>query len=519
MKLDTRIAGHLVLLGIFILSIVMCASGAHAQGVSGFNDPGARGASAAGGGGDLAPVEPTVDGGGITVGATAQVVVLFRNDSGRRVQTGAIQLYPSSTVSASVSLNQCASEDLPAGASCAVALSVKGLQAGAWRIEMIMRHSGRSRLVTTTLNGQIETGEGSDNRFVSDVEAIPSELDFGSLDDSSSSIRPVVLRNTTSEAIDLNAIYIEASEQSGYSLRTDCTRLEPGQACLMTVTWSPILKGSASGVLVIEHSGPTSIASITLNGDFAPSAPTEAEIFPDAVPGKGLLVSSRATVDFGSGIESISAITVSLVNVGDAPLTIQDVRMASSDSAGISVSKSGCVPDMVLGPVEACALTLSWAPTREGQILDDVQILHDGARGILVLPVRGTATDTISQDAKPVRLASGGTISASLDGGGTDGMMFVRDDTIDPGSILDGFIVTSHSARRAIISGPGGSRIVFNGEEVVLGGVLWDVAIRGSGVQFQTGDEKVLLLFDRSLSSVNQSSRQSSGGLAAQGGN
>ncbi len=491
-----------------VLAIFGLAAPAHAQ-PAGFTDPGAR--TSGGAAGDLVPVDDNVDGGDITVGATAQVVVLFRNDSGRPVQTGAIQLYPSSTVSASVALNQCAAEDLPAGAVCAVGLSVKGLQAGSWRIEMLMRHSGRSRLVTATLGGRVSTGEGSEDRFVSDIEAIPSELDFGDITTSQPVIRALVMRNITSEAIDINAIYIEAAEQSGYSLRTDCTRLTPGQACVVIVTWSPVLAGEAAGVLIVEHTGPTTVASVNLLGDFDPDDTEQAEIFPQAVPGKGLLVSSQEAIDFGGNIETVSAITVSLVNVGDAPVTLNEIKLASTDNGGMSISRTGCMVETVLEPVEACPLTVTWSPVREGQILDDVQIWHDGARGVLVLPVRGTASDIVSQDAKPVRLASGGTISATLGTGDatTEGLQFVRDETIDPASVLDGFVVTSHSPQRAIIAGPGGSRIVFNGEEVILGGILWNVNIRTSGVEFRTGDDTVLLLFDRSLSSVNRVSAQS----------
>ena len=493
-----------------VLVVLTLATATASAQTAGFNDPGSRTGNTGGAVGDLVPVDAAVDGGQITVGASAQVVVLFRNDSGRPVQTGAIQLYPSSTVSASVSLNQCSAEPLPAGASCAVALSVKGLQAGSWRIELIMRHSGRSRLVTATMSGQVQSGEGSDDKFVSDVEAIPDELDFGSLETAQPVVRAVILRNITSNQIDINAIYIEAADQAGYSLRTDCDSLAPGQACLMTVIWSPVLKGDASGVLVVEHTGPTSVASVNLTGDFDPDDTNEAQIFPEAVPGRGLMVSSLSEVDFGDGIATVSAISVSLVNVGDAPLRIKDLRLASSDSGGLSINKTGCLPDMVLEPVEACPLTVTWSPVREGQIIDDIQVVHDGARGILVLPVRGRASKIVSQDTKPVRLASGGTISASLgEDGATEGIAFVRDESIDPASVLDGFVVTSHSPTRAIISGPGGSRIVFNREEVVLGGLLWSVNIRPSGVQFSTGDEKVLLLFDRSLSSVNRVSGQS----------
>ncbi len=496
---------------LFVLTVWVGVSSASANG---FSDPDARGK--AGRGGDLLPVDADVDGGQITIGATAQVVVLFRNDSGRPVTMGAIQLYPSSTVSGKVSLNQCSQEPLASGAVCAVALSVKALQSGTWRVEMLMRHSGRSRLVTSTLSGQVDAGEDGAEKFISDIEAIPDELDFGNLDTAHPIIKAIVLRNITSEPVDINAVYIEAADQAGYSLKTDCESLGPGQACILTVTWSPVSKGQATGVLLVEHTGPTTVASVNLDGDYDPENTTEAELFPEAVPGKGLLVASLSEVAFGSGIETTSAITVSLVNVGDAPLAIKDIRLASTDN-GLSISKKGCAPEMILEPVEACPLTLAWSPVREGAILDDVQILHDGARGILVLPVRGDSSGVISQDTKAVRLAGSGTATLAQGGGDSDRLVLVRDDDVDPASVLDGFVVTSHSPKRSIISGPGGSRIVFDGEEVVLGGFLWYVNIRSSGVEFRSGNEKVLLLFDRSLSSINRVSTQSSSAASSSG--
>ena len=45
-------------------------------------------------------------------------------------------------------------------------------------------------------------------------------------------------------------------------------------------------------------------------------------------------------------------------------------------------------------------------------------------------------------------------------------------------SLLDGYKITSFSPTRAIINGPGGSRIVFDNEEIVLGGVPWFVTIK-----------------------------------------
>lgn len=513
-------------LGLMALGAASIASPALAQ--TAFGDPPSRGGTGgASGGGDLVPVQAAVDGGQISVGATSQVVILFRNDSGRPLQAGAIQLYPSSTVSANVALNNCSSknaagvvEELAAGAVCAVSVSVKGLQAGSWRTEFLMRHSGRARLVTATLSGTVTAADTGEKEFISDIEAIPNELDFGDLESAQSVVRGVVLRNITSEAIDINAIYIEAAAQSGYSLRTDCSVLNPGQACIVTVTWSPVLEGQASGVLLVEHNGPTSVASVMLDGEFNPTETEQAKPFPRAVPGKGLLVASQEEVDFGAGVATTSAITVSLVNIGDAPLTIGDVQMASGDN-GVSISKKGCTAKTVLEPVEACPLTLTWSPVREGAIIDDVQVTHDGTRGVLVLPVRGSSNTVISQDTKAVRIASV-TDTASLEPGETLSSaretVLVRDDSVDPASVLDGFVVTSHSAKRGIISGPGGSRIVYDGEEVVIGGFLWNVNIRSSGVEFRSGDDKVLLLFDRSLSSVNRVTGQSGSGSSSSSG-
>ncbi len=498
---------------LLFLGVIRSASAEPAW-ANAFNDPNARmpGAAAGAGNSDLVPVVANVDGGKISVGSTAQVVILFRNDSGHPLQVGAIQLYPSSTVSADITSNQCAQEDLPAASVCAVSIAVKALQSGAWRVEMLIRHNGRARLTAAAASGTVESGEGSKGSFVNDVQAFPDKLDFGEIVSSQSVVKGVVLRNTTTEPIDVNSIYIEAADKAGFSVKTDCAHLLSGQACMAIVTWSPVLSGQVSGLLVIDHSGHTKVTSVDMTGKYSPTKSAEAETFPEAVPGKGLLVASQKDVDFGAGIATTSAVTVSLVNVGDAPLTIQDLRLANEQD-GLSIGKDGCAPGTILQPVEACPLTLSWSPVREGAILDDVQVIHDGTRGVLVLPVKGSSTGAISQDSKAVKLvgAAAGTLEPheSVSSAGR-----ARGSNIDPASILDGFTVTSHAATRAIISGPGGSRIVTEGQQIVLGGFVWNVKVRPSGVEFNNANEKVLLLFDRSLS-VARTPAGASGAAAA----
>lgn len=531
-------AFRLVLLAFFALIGVYIGTNYAIAQYPGFSDPGAK--VSGGGGAGLVPVVTSIDGGVIPIGATAQVVVRFRNDGAQPVQTGLIRLYPSSTVSATASMNQCEEEPLVSGAECAIALSVKGLQAGPWRVEMLMSHSGRTRLVTSTLSGNVEvTGDGSEN-LATDVEALPKDLDFGSLNESQTLVQPITLRNITSKPIDIKSVSINASELSGYAMTTECETLEPGQACIAIVSWSPQVRGRSSGVMVVNHTGPTAITSIPIGGEYSPGNVSEAQVFPEAVPGKGLMVSSQTELDFGNDVDTASTLTVSLVNAGDAPLDIKTLRLSGSDN-GLSFAESGCSQETVLMPIEACPLTLSWSPTRIGAIFDDVQIIHNGVRGVLVLPVRGSASSTVSKDQKAIVLSSGSERLVLDNDMDADDIERIVNDTADPApspvrndppppprstqdslppvanaaSVLDGYKITSFSPSRAIINGPGGSRLIFNNERIVLGGVPWFVVIQNNGIEFLHQGQRVLLLFDRSLSSLSQNSGGGSGNAAA----
>lgn len=506
--------------------IVMGGSvSAYAQ-YPGFDAPGSR--VSGGGAVGLVPVDSGIDGGTIPMGATAQVVVLFRNEGARPVETGKINLYPSSNVAVSVSLNQCSVEALPSGAECAVAVSVKGLQAGAWRLEMLMLHSGRTRLVTATISGLVEAnGDGAD-KLSSDIEVIPSDLDFGGLASGQALVEPVILRNITSNPIRISDIFINASAHAGYTVDAECEELQAGEACIATVTWSPQQRGPATGVLVVKHNGATGVASVSLSGDYAPDDVDEAEIFPDAVPGKGLLVSSQIEVDFGNDVSSASTITVSLVNVGDSSLMLNGLKLSGSDN-GLNIGVNGCAEGLVLEPIEACPLTLTWSPTRVGALLDDIQISHDGARGILVIPVRGDAEAVVSQNQKAIVLTTSSPTrvirqndvivekyenkhsSPSRDTGQNVKAV------VNAASALDGLRITSFAATRAIVNGPGGSRLLYDNEQVMLGGIVWDVDIQGNGIEFSNGADRILLLFDRSLSSLNRIVAQSSRSVSSGG--
>lgn len=470
------------------LSLFLMLGTTQAMAQSAFGDPTEQVAE---GGGGLIAVESDIDAGTVPVGSTSQVIARFKNEGARPIEFRDINLYPSSTISAVVGINECVAEPLISGAECAVIVSVKGLQPGNWRTEMLIRHTGRSRLVTARINGVVETSD--ENVTIStDIEVTPNPVDFGTLEASRPIIRSLTIRNITANPIRVGEMFIDAPSQSGYDLRTDCETLVSGQACIASILWSPLIEGPSSGFLVIEHNGASGVTNIPLTGEFTPGKAEQAEIFPNSLPGKGVLVSSETEIEFGTGINAQSAITVSLVNVGDEDLTLESIDLAGSEN-GLKLIKNGCKDDLVLSPTQACPLTINWSPTKIGAVIDDVQVRHDGARGVLILPVRGTASEAVSRDSKPIVMMQGG--EAKQSGSSTSS----SPNRGQP--VLDGYIVTSHSAKHAIIKGPIGSRIVADGKATLIGGYEWKIDIVDEGVRLTSGANIVLLVFDRSLSS------------------
>ena len=498
----------------FVSAVSLFSAQAFAQ--SAFNDPGAG--IVEGGSGALVAVETKVEAGTIDPGTNNSMIVQFRNESGADIEFKDVKLFPSSNVTATTTSDQCSAEPLQPGAQCAIVMEVKGLQSGAFRVEVLARHTGRSRLVTATVSGTVE--ESSDEKAKSsDIEITPNEVDFGKLEASRPIIRSVTIRNITSSEIAVKDLFIDAPEASGFSLKTDCKKLVAGASCIASIVWSPVTKGPTSGALVVQHTGPTGVATANMKGEFSPTQTEAAKTFPEPVPGKGLLIASEEEVDFGKDIEAQSSITVSLVNIGDAPLTLEKIELSGSEQ-GLKLVQQGCTENLVLEPTEACPLTVSWAPSKSGSVIDDVKIDHTGARGVLVLPVRGTSKTTVDVDSKPI-MSVVETVEV-VEGGKTVVVDKPQQQNEDNGPpVLDGYEVTSLARKNAIISGPGGSRMVRDGQNLRLAGHVWTVSVQEDGVSMLSGKNRVLLVFDRSLSkpgTVSPNGGSDSTGTGGDGG-
>ena len=180
-------------------------------------------------------------------------------------------------------------------------------------------------------------------------------------------------------------------------------------------------------------------------------------------------------------------------------------------------------------PTEACALTLRWTPLRNAAVIDNVQIVHDGARGVFVMPVSGEADiEALSQ---PVQTSDNIDVEESEDTaeetdeepveeedtseqteldniinnqlGGNVALPNVSVPSAPTTSVLEGYRISSMSPTKATLNGANGSRIVADGSKARIGGIIWDVSIENNTVIFRHKKQKATLYFDSNLSIQN----------------
>jgi hypothetical protein len=398
--------------------------------------------------------------------------------------------------------------------------TTKGLAQGV----LVVQHSGKTGMGQVELKGILQSAEtasqpGKD--MAGKIEVSPDSLDFGTSAGGIPLVRSLILTNRSSEKVDIKGIGLDMPEQSGFSYKSECPQtLQPDKSCNVVVTWLPTSKGVAQGILLVQHTAANGLTQVDIKGTLQPESGKSATVYPEVTPDQGLLVADKEAVDFGTGIKEESAITITLVNAGKSDLTIKGIRLSLKNN-DMMVANSGCKEGVILKPVEACPLTISWFPSHGGAILDSLQILHTGTRGVLVIPVHGAAeggtesggtTAGGSSSSSGSSIAGGGSVimdmnagsgksSGTAEGGG-------RESSRSAGSgmkqALDGYTVTSHSSSRAVINGPAGGLVVRDGEDAVIAGIKCTVTIVPTGVVLSSGKDKVMLLFDRSLKLIDQ---------------
>jgi len=391
-------------------------------------------------------------------------------------------------------------EMLSPGESCSIVVTWQPTTAGLAQGVMVVQHSGKNGMSRAEIKGLYQLADkGPDGKPATEgkIEATPASLDFGSSAGGISAVRSVIVSNGTPESVDIKGVVLDVPEQSGFSSKSECPQtLAAGKSCNIVVTWLPTVKGTAEGVLIVQHTGKSGMTQIDVKGTLQPQEGKTAALYPEITPNRGLLVSDKEKVDFGASVKKASAITMTLVNSGSAALTLKGMELSGVED-DLEVADDGCAPETVLQPGEACPLTLSWDPEHGGSMLDSLRITHTGARGVLVIPVSGTADATVGVVATDPGASAPGKSSS----GTPSPIISIGHETpMSMKATLSGYTVTSHSASRAVLSGPNGGQVVRDGENIILEGIDCTVTIVPTGVILSNKSDKVKLPFDSALS-------------------
>ncbi len=205
-------------------------------------------------------------------------------------------------------------------------------------------------------------------------------LAFGSVTVSTSSSLTSTLTNSGTAALNLSAI---TSNNPLFTVGSNCpASLAVGSSCTLTVTFSPVAAGAASGSVSVSSDAASSPDTLALSGTGVNAA-------------TGLLawVGNVSALSFPStevGKTSPSQ-TLTLTNSGNATATLTQISLSGSQASEFRTA-GGCATGMTLAAGAQCSVVLTLAPTSEGSKTASLNVLATNATNPPAVALSGTAT-------------------------------------------------------------------------------------------------------------------------------
>jgi hypothetical protein len=186
-----------------------------------------------------------------------------------------------------------------------------------------------------------------------DIAVTPGAVAFDAIDVGASASATVTISNAGDAALHLSDIRLEAGGWDLSFTAVSSPIVPPGSSVDTVVTWTPSAGGPLDDALWIESDDPdTARVTVPITG-IAPY---------------GEILVEPAFYDFGTlevGMGATTTVTVS--NIGDGPLTIDDWSYTATD-ADMQVVDPGALASLpaVLAPGEATTLLVAYTPSGAG---------------------------------------------------------------------------------------------------------------------------------------------------------
>ena len=97
-------------------------------------------------------------------------------------------------------------------------VTIQGDSPGEYRVGMLLNHDARSKLSTAAITGVVGGASRGGAEAGTTIESLPNEIDFGTLNSRSPLVRSIVLRNPTSQNINIYSVDLVAPDSSGFEV-------------------------------------------------------------------------------------------------------------------------------------------------------------------------------------------------------------------------------------------------------------------------------------------------------------
>ncbi len=217
------------------------------------------------------------------------------------------------------------------------------------------------------------------------VSLSPASLTFESQTTGTTSpAQSASLTNSGSAPLSISGIAVAGTNAGDYAQTNTCplapSTLAAGASCTISVTFTPTTTGTRTAAVRVTDDASGSPQEISLTGTGTSPAAT-------VTLTSGTLAFGGQRVGTASG-----ALSTTLTNSGNAPLTISSIAIAGADAADYSQSNTCPLAPSTLAAGAACTISVTFSPTATGSRSAHVSVVDDAADSPQTVALTGTGT-------------------------------------------------------------------------------------------------------------------------------
>ncbi len=332
--------------------------------------------------------------GNVETGMTATQVVTIKNEGDSNLEIGTIAAANPLTVPFSLLNDTCSQQKILPLASCTFHLRFSPDSIIFFQdLFDIPSNDPDENPVMINVSG---TGTGVS---VPDITLSEQFIDFGSITMGTSSTRKLTISNDGSAPLTIESLDASGSLERPFFIESDlCTgkTLPPSSECRVDIRFSPTAALDSNARFEIRSNDPDeNRVNIDLQGRGL-SLPV-----PDIFVSDTVAPLDDHQVPFGIiGIGTISVQRVTVKNVGNANLVLENIARSNPLVSPFSIPEDHCSAKILL-PNESCFFDIQFSPTQAGNVIDSFDISSndpDDTDRVITIDVNGQGSSSPQSD-------------------------------------------------------------------------------------------------------------------------